>query len=455
MIPYQLALVSWIIFSALLMRDKNNARAFSIAYIGAIAFMPSGAEIALPAMPDLDKANVATIGVLIGTIFYHPRLFERLTLRGTDFIFILIMISAFLSSFVNDFGIYDGASKAAGMVINFILPILLARIHLGTPASLKTFLRFIVYTALIYVPLTIYEWRMSPQLHTYTYGYFQHVFQQHMRWGFFRPIGYFYHALTLGRFLAFAAFLALLPMRRDLVRNMGTIGNYVFIPILIALLFTMSFGPWLLFLLLTAAYLLLQHYKYQQVLDSLLYVLPFVAFLWLGLKFADINPEQLLLEIAIAFNEERGESLGYRLIALDEYKSIILHQPWFGWGGWGAGRIEGRATDSQALIRLLNYGVFGTIVYFGWWAWALHTTTQIRRWTAGTHLSASATATALLASACIAVTVIDAGLDLHLLLLLGACTSINTWLKQNDPQTIMLKAHNTYKKHLPAGASTG
>ena len=454
MIPYQAALLAWIIISALLMRDKNNARAFAIAYLGAIALMPSGADIELPAIPDLNKGNVASIGILIGTVLYHPRLFERFTLRPADFLLFLTMLAAFMASFVNDFGIYDGLSKSAGTLLNFVLPILLARIHLGTPASIKTFLRFIVYTAIIYTPLAIYEWRMSPQLHNNLYGYFQHVFQQHMRWGYFRPIGFFRHALTLGRFFAFGTFLAALPLRKDLTLTLGTLGNYIFLIPLVGLLTTMSIGPWLLFILLCGAYIILQHYKHHQILDATLYILPATAFLWLILKFMGINLEDTLLNLILSVSEDRGESFGYRLIALDEYRSIIQSKPWFGHGGWGHGRIEGRATDSQALVHLLDQGWVGTVIYFSWWAWALHALLQIRHWTIGTHLAANATAIALLATTCISVTVIDAGLDLHLLLLLGGCTTINTWLRDKDPQIVLLKAQQSYNKHTRTGAST-
>ena len=59
---------------------------------------------------------------------------------------------------------------------------------------------------------------MSPQIHRTLYGYFQHVFVQFERGGYWRPVVCFNHALDLGRFFAFAAFLAALPMRKELAR---------------------------------------------------------------------------------------------------------------------------------------------------------------------------------------------------------------------------------------------
>jgi len=438
-IPPWAALIAWIIVSIVLMMDRNNARGFTLAFLGALMFLPAAYEIKLPGAPDIEKDNVASIGVLLGTILFHPRLFDRFKLHPIDFVFLLIIQARFITSFMNDFGMYDGFSRSVGFVLNFMLPVFLARVHLGTPRSMRTFLLGLIGAAVIYVPLAMWAFRMSPQIHTTVYGYFQHVFQQHARGGFWRPIVFLEHALLLGRFFAFAAFLAMFPMRKDLENLFGRVGSFIFLAPLLGLTLQMSLGPIFLFVLLCGGYLVIRQHVWIG------YVMPGIAFAWLISVFAG---SQLLYGTVDQFEvitPARAQSLEYRLIALQEYRGIILDQPVFGHGGWGHGRIEGRATDSEALIRLLDSGFVGASFYFLWWFLMMYCAYQAMRWTNGTVFSSRAAAVGLLTSLGLCVCVIDAALDQHLVLLAGGMFAIYQWL-QTRPELPALPAqqHNAH-----------
>ncbi len=432
MIPYEAALIAWIPISALLMVDRNSARGFSLAFVLGLMFLPSTLEISLPGVPDIGKENVATIGVLIGTVIFHPRLFDRFRLTVLDLLFLFSIQLAFITSYVNDFGYYDGLSQTMGFFLNFALPVFLARIHLGTPNGLRTFLLTLVAGGVIYAPLALWEFRMSPQIHTKTYGYFQHVFQQHARGGFWRPIVYFAHALSLARFFAFTSFLALFPLRKDLVRfferwGFGRIGYFVFLAPLLGLVLSQSYGPYLMFILLCTGYFAIYRFPWMG------YALPAAAFVWLFLVFVGFKPGYGVVEQVEGLNAQRAQSLGYRLIALQEYREIILNRPWFGHGGWGHGRIEGRATDSQALIQFLSRGFIGGTVYLAWWAFAMHYAYRTFAVMKHTVFGTRAAAFAILATISMTLATIDAGLDQHLLLGLSGLLAIHSWLR-TEPQ---------------------
>jgi len=324
MIPYWVALLGWIPISFVLMADRNSARGFSLAFLLGLMFLPAGVEIDIPSLPDLDKANVATVGILLGTIVFHPKLFDRFRLTSLDLIFLVIIQLTFVTSYVNGHGVYDGISRSIGFVLNFALPVLLARVHLGTPASLRTFLMTLVLLSVIYAPLAAWEFRMSPQFHTTVYGYFQHVFQQHFRGGFWRPIVFFYHALSLARFFAFAAFLAMLPLRRDLAAMFGPVGNFLFLAPLLGLVLSQSLGPYMLFGLLVSGYFLIRNLHY-----SVVYIVPAVAYLWVFFVYIGFEIGYGSVDTISTVTAERAQSLEYRLLAIREYKDIIFNQPLF------------------------------------------------------------------------------------------------------------------------------
>jgi len=423
MIPYQVALIGYIPLAAIIMAGRNNALAFSLAYLIGLMFLPSGLEFEIPGVPDLTKENVPGLGILIGTVLFHPRIFDRFRLSKLDFLFVFGMLAAFITAYTNGFGVRYGVSQMLDVLMSFALPIVLARIHLGTPASIKTFMITLVLLSCIYVPMSLWEFRMSPQIHTWVYGYFQHVFQQHMRGSFWRPIVFFYHALALGRFYALATFLALFPARPALVRLFGNSGKYVFLAPLAGLLLEQSISPVLLFVFMSALYLAIQ-WRHWTVL-----IMPVLAFTWFGFVFAGIEIGYGSVDRFTPVSSERAQSFEYRLQALREYRSVILNRPWFGHGGFNHGRIEGRATDSQSLIFLLQSGLIGTLAYLGWWFGAMWAAARTANRMRGTPLGRTAAAWAAFGSIALTYTVVDAALEHFLMFGLAAMFGIDAWLR--------------------------
>jgi hypothetical protein len=433
MIPYEYVLLAYIPFAALLMLDRNSARGFSLAYILALVLLPSTSNpvtdsglgiISMPAVPDLDKGNVPTIGILLGTILFCPERFDRFRVSSLDFLLLVVMQFHFITSYLNGFGAYDGVSQVMKFSLNFVAIVFLARIHIGTPAGLRMFLLCLTLTAAACAPFAMWEFRFSPQIHTEVYGYFQHVFQQHMRGGFFRPILAFTHGLVLARFFAFTAFLALFPMRGDLDRLLGPVGRYLFVLPLIGLLVSMSLGPYMIFGLLCVGWFVLQRYRWAY------FALPVLGFLWLFAFFVDIEIGFGSVHRFLGVSTERAQSLEYRLLALSEYKDTILARPGFGWGGWNSGRT-GRATDSFALIEFLTHGLMGGLVFFAWWFGVLTVAHRVKDIAYGTQLGARARAVTLMACIGLVVSVIDSALDTYLVILLSSLVSIYGWLITN------------------------
>lgn len=406
MIPYQLALLGFVFAGTLLMSIRNSALAFSLVWTIGTFFLPSNRGLNLEGLPYIDKTVVINLALIAGTVFFHQEVLNRFRPRMSDILLIAWMGSIVATSVLNLHGLYDGMSSAFDQVLGFVSLLFFARIYLQTPEALKTFVYTLVCTCIAYLPLMIWEFRMSPQLHTTVYGYFPHVFIQHFRWGQWRPIVFYVHALQLGRMFALVAFLSLFPLRKELARILP-FGQFAFVFPMIGLVCSLSFGPYLMFLLLSGFYL------FGRRTTWLLYVMPICAFIWLGIVFTGGETGELFVDMVRLISNQRAESLEYRLEALEDYRTNIMEKPFFGWGGWGSGRITGRATDSAILIMSLSRGFVGAILYFGWHFWMMHICLRAYHMTRGSRFGNLAFSVAILFSIALSVSTIDAALDGH------------------------------------------
>jgi hypothetical protein len=406
MIPFEPVLLLWIAVSALLMADRNAARGLSIALFVGLLVLPTHMGIRIQKLPDLSKPDTIAIGVLLGTVLFHPTALIQFRPRLSDFLLAAMLACLVVTSVRNGWGTYDGLSHAFSWSLAFILPVSLARVHLATPEALRTFLTGLVLAAAVAAPFAVWEFRMSPQIHSTLYGEFQHQFLQTARWGFYRPCLCFSHPLSLGRFFAVATFLAALPLRRHL-NSFLPYGSFLFLVPMTGLVLSMSYGPYLMFLVLCGLYLALRARKY------LAYAGGASALLWLVLMFGGIQPARPLVPWVSKLSAQRAASFEYRLDAFDAYRENILKKPGFGHGGWGAGRILGRATDSQALIYSLARGLVGVALVYLWWVWALHDSINVAKALAGTQAASLALSVAAAIVVSVALSMVDAGLDGH------------------------------------------
>ena len=78
----------------------------------------------------------------------------------------------------------------------------MGRAYFGDFKGLRELATVLFIGGLIYIPLCLYEIRMSPQLHNTIYGFYQHDFVQTMRAGGWRPTVFLQHGLAVGLFMS-------------------------------------------------------------------------------------------------------------------------------------------------------------------------------------------------------------------------------------------------------------
>lgn len=368
----EVALFGWIAVCLILFACLTPVRALTFSYVGGWLILPM-LKISVQGFVDLDKIVSANIGALLGTILFAPHVLRGYRIHFVDVAVLLFCTSTFVSSMANGLGAYDGLSSAFQGMLYFGFPFLLGRLIIRNRADFLEASRIMVAAAAVYAVFALWEWRMSPQIHSTLYGVFQHRFIQHHRWGFFRPILCFPHALSLGMFMAWASALAIWLHRS------GRLGPILGVPppVLVALpvlglLASMSMSPWAL----AAAALALLFFWQKSGRRIWLAAPLFFVVVWMAGRYTGTTDGKWLIALAAGVSAERADSLQYRIEAETAVLDNARQKPAFGYGRGKhqAGQEENArrfASDGLWIIMLGRYGLVGLSLFFLWWCWPL------------------------------------------------------------------------------------
>lgn len=258
-------------------------------------------------------------------------------------------------------GIRDLFSVLVAQVI-ILLPFFMARQYLGTEKGLRELLLALAVGGLIYSIPSLIEIRLSPQINTWVYGFFQHDFAQTIRQGGYRPIVFLPHGLWLALFMATALFsLAALSRNaegetrmRYLLATGYLAGVLVLCKSFAALAYGIAFTP---VVLLTS----------PRTQIRLAILLAMVAIVYPMLRNTGLVPIDAILAQADAISPERAQSLGYRFENEDRLLERAHEKPWFGWGQWGRNLVHDSETGEILTIPdgrwIIVFGTFGWVGY--------------------------------------------------------------------------------------------
>ncbi|MDJ0629457.1 MAG: hypothetical protein QNJ44_14455 [Rhodobacter sp.] len=385
-----MALLLWPLVCLVLFRSMKLERAVIWSLIGGYLLLPPVASFDLPLVPPLDKSSIPSVSVfLICLVFLgrnmsvwpHSKL-ARLLLAGfvigsvptvlanSDAVVFEVFANSDPISFpawsLPGLGLRDVASAFGGQVIA-ILPFLLARHLLATEDNIRELLLAIVIAALVYSVPALIEIRLSPQINTWVYGFFQHEFVQTMRSGGFRPIVFLEHPLWLAIFVVAALLSATALMKASVdERRVRFVLAMIYLAGLLYLcksLASFAYGVCLVPVVLFAGMRLQIKIAVAFALAAVIYPL---------LRGVGWVPVEDILEWANSVNPARAASLAYRF----ETETLLLERaserPWVGWGGWGRNLIHDSETgelltipDGRWIIVFGTYGWLGYVCEFG------------------------------------------------------------------------------------------
>jgi hypothetical protein len=378
-----LVLLSWPLVALALFRSMPVYKALVWTIVGGHLLMPSGTYIKFPMLPALDKASVAAGSALVFCMIFSPRISpapEASARIGRHTILILlgiVIVTPILTvlqnteplvygpTFLPGLRLYDGFGLISQVIVAMV-PFWLGLRYLNTHDGHKTLLQALAISAVCYSFPALVEIRLSPQLHTWVYGFFPHDFIQHIRAGGFRPLVFLNHGLMLGIFLCMAIISAVVlycEARREEKPAFGWL--MVALWLFVVLFFSKNLGA----LMICAAISFVAFALGRRLQITLAVVVAAVVMFYPLLRGAGWIPVETVHNIALSIDVERAASLKFRLDNEDTLLTHANRKPFSGWGSWGRHAIfspeDGRMTSTTDGIWLVLIGIYGWFGYIG------------------------------------------------------------------------------------------
>lgn len=398
------ALLLWPAVTLALFASMRPAPALICSLLGGYLLLPVNTAFDLPGLPALDKTSIPSISALVGALIFSkgpvvrpPREWWLLALMALYIISPMFTVLAnrdqlmFGSYILPGLKPYDALSAAAYKCID-IIPFMLGYSMLRTAQAQDYFLRALVVAVLGYTTLMLIEVRLSPQLHTWIYGFFPHSFAQQVRGEGYRPVVFLGHGLLVAIITAMAIVAtAYLTQRRAKIFGISAWTWLVYLGVVMIL--CRSLGA----LVLSFLALLAMIFVRRRDIRLICALVAVVVLLYPILRGADVVPIQALADQVALINEERAGSLQTRIDNEDRLLDRASQRPWFGWGGYGRNRVfdeytgaDLSITDGTWIITIGSYGWSGYVAAFG-----LICLPMIAAWRRGARLSPASAALSL------------------------------------------------------------
>ena len=341
-------------------------RAVTFALISGPLFLPQAMQ---PITGFIDYSNVTAVSFSIALVIMITdggRL-QRYRFHPVDIFILMIPAVASASSIINGIGVSDALSTIVYQSLFWVVPYMAGRLYYGRDAG-RTLCYAIMFGAIVYVPLCLYEVRMSPQLHTEFYGFFPHSFIQTYRFGGFRPNVFMQHGLAVALMMASGTFLAIWFARTR--RGVTTIFEISILPFAAALLVTTVLCKSVGAIALLAFFAAMASVLPRKLLVRLLIPIALLPSIYVGARVAGVSVTPVTDTIAMV-NEDRANSLRARVGAEEKLRVRAMEKPFFGRGGWGEFKQTDETgdrsvtTDSLWIINFGKYGLLGLIALFG------------------------------------------------------------------------------------------
>jgi hypothetical protein len=404
MIAYA-ALIIWPVVILTLFASLRPAHALIWSLLGGYLVLPVNTGFDLPGVPALDKSSIPSVAALIGALIFAgaralrlPREWWLMTLM------VLYVISPLLTVLTNRdslvFGSlmlpglkpYDGFSAAAYNAIDLI-PFLLGYNMLRTARAQDFLLRALVAAMLCYILLMLIEIRLSPQLHTWIYGFFPHSFDQQIRNGEFRPVVFLGHGLLVA-ILTSMTIVAAAYLGRQRARIFGVSAWFWLAYLMGIMVLCRSLGA----LILSVAVIPVAIFIRRDSVRLLCALVAITVLVYPMMRGADLVPVQALADQVGAVNPERASSFQTRIDNEDILLERAAQRPLFGWGGYGRNRIYDEYTGKDLSITdgtwIIIIGISGWAGYIA--TFGLLCLPMVGKWWRGAQLSAPGVALSLI-----------------------------------------------------------
>jgi len=343
-------------------------RAVIAAFLVAWLFLPM-TGYSIPGLPDYTKMSATSYGLVLGILLFDSGRLTQFRPRWFDLPMVMWCLVPFASSISNGLGAYDGVSASVGHVVTWGMPYFIGRVYFTTPAAMRELAIGLVIGGLLYVPLCLYEVRMSPQLHTMFYGFHQHSFAQTKRFGGWRPVVFMQHGLMVAMWMCMTALIAWALWYRGKIKGVRHVPmSWLAAGLIVTAVLCKSVGALVLMLGGMGVFWLIRSRRRAWPLLLVMAVVP----AYIGVRAPGLWSGRDLVAAAGMIGERQAGSLRFRMENEDILAEKAMQRPLVGWGGWGRNRVHdeetGRdisVTDGLWIIALGQHGVIGVSGLFG------------------------------------------------------------------------------------------
>jgi len=357
-------LFGWVPFTIFLFFRLPAHRAVLVSVIGGWLLLPmTGYD--LPGLPSYSKSMAIALGLIIGGRLSGQRRAASFQWEVYDVPMLFWCICPIASSLSNHLGIYDGFAGILDNSITWGVPYLAGRVYFDNLGKLRDLCLAILIGGLLYLPLCLYEIRMSPQLSNIFYGFFPHSFLQQKRYGGFRPVVFMEHGLMVALWMAASTTAAFWLWRSgELKQVKGIPLSIISLGLIVTTILCKSANGWVSLALGCGGYFVFRFFKSSWPFRFLLLLLPCYILLRIT---GGVSGEMVESMAGSVFDADRTSSLAIRLVQEDLFIEKTLERPLLGWGTMGRGWPVNEETGKSAIgmIDALWLVVYNTRGFVG------------------------------------------------------------------------------------------
>jgi len=239
------------------------------------------------------------------------------------------------------------------------------RVYIDSTDKLRDLCIAIVIGGILYLPLCLYEIRMSPQLSNMIYDFFPHTFLEHKRYGGFRPIVFMQHGLMVALWMAATTTATFWLWRSKELRYIkGVPMSFFTLALIVTTIFCKSVNGWVALALGCGGYFIFRLFL-SPIPFRLLHLL--VLFYILLRISGGISGGEIENLASGVLDAERMESMSIRLAQEDLFVEKTLQRPLLGWGMIGRAwpKVEESGINAIGMIDALWLITFSTRGFIG------------------------------------------------------------------------------------------